>query len=46
MYVAIKWKYKENIVNWITATTGNTFPQKNLLELEEAIKYIYQGRIK
>ena len=45
IYILANLKSKENIDNGITANTWNPYQQKNLLELERAIKYIYQARI-
>lgn len=44
-YIYTNLKSKENIDNLITANTRNPYQEKNLLELERAIEYIYQGRI-
>ena len=43
--IIIKLNLKKIIVNRIAANTSNPYQQKNLLELNRVIKYIYQGRI-
>jgi len=43
--IIIKLKLKKTIVNRIARNTSNAYQQKNLLELNRVIKYIYQGRI-